>query len=489
MWAMSGFTARHFRTAVATCLTMAAALALVICAVRLVSVIHDGDWAQTTGFEAAFINLVYRVAFGLTPYADVNVDPSPAMFNGLFYIVYGSVAAVFRSQPVRMLIVLRGFSLLITGVAATLIASETWRVLRARFGSTRAALIGALAGVAVAFGPFVGWWYLTVRPDAAVFAMEIAALVMARRSLDTGLRRPYIVAVVCLAVAWGFKQNSVNLWLPLLLVTPAPRWPNRALLVAMLGVMAGALALWGGRFYLTHILLMAVGGQLYTLVYMTVNLRSAIVTGSACLLVPILELPAAFRRSPSSRLTALVFVVAILVSLPQLARIGPTRNYLLTAYIAGTLILVDAFAARDEWAPWRRWTMLAGAAHFALIPAVYLAFPNTQGRVTLSADRNAGLARTAVIRHAPGPRFVEDYVDAWPWHSGQMLIETIDLSVYEGSVSRGVVTTTIESRARRGFYGSAFVASDTLIDTFGRAGYVRAGTLPGGVVHFERPSR
>ena len=57
-----------------------------------------------------------------------------------------------------------------------------------------------------------------------------------------------LLAVAALVAAWGFKQNAVGLWLPVLLVTPSPRWRNRVLfgtagvLLAMGGVAVALVA-------------------------------------------------------------------------------------------------------------------------------------------------------------------------------------------------------------------------------------------------------
>ena len=125
----------------------------------------------------------------------------------------------------------------------------------------------------------------------------------------------------------------------------------------------------------------------------------------------------------------------------------------------------------------------------AVLPALYLARPNQLGRVTVTTlDVADARARVVVMRAAAAPRYVEDNLDALPWHSGQAVIETIDQAVYDSSVSAGVITISIADRARAFYYGSAFVNSAVWRETFERAGYVLVRTLPGDVAYYRRPT-
>lgn len=69
---------------VAVCVFIAALLTLAIGAVRVRSVVRDGEWAQTTGYDAGALNLVHREAIGIRSYGDLTVDATPGIFNGLF---------------------------------------------------------------------------------------------------------------------------------------------------------------------------------------------------------------------------------------------------------------------------------------------------------------------------------------------------------------------------------------------------------------------
>jgi hypothetical protein len=483
-------TDRWFRPAIAAALAVAAVLTIVLCAARARSVAGDTGWAQTTGYEAGTVNLVYRQANGIRPYGDLDADPTPGIFNALFYTVYGAVARPLRTDPVSMLRALRLFSLAIAVTASCILSLEIARVLRASGETaTHARIAAGAVATTIVLGPFVGWWALTVRPDIAVLAAEAAALAAARRALDARRHTVAWAAVIAVAVAWGFKQNALSVWFALFALAPAPRWRNRAALVAALVALFAVFLAYEGRHYFTHAALMAVGGPKVGLQYLWSPLTLALVVGGPCLLLPFLELPAAWRRSAASRFTAVVFVLSLVVGCAQLLRAGASRNYLTTCFLAGGLLLVDGIRDSASWPRWRRFATAAGALYLAALPAAYLVAPDRAGRITIDAvDEASTRVRIAAMHEAPGPRYVEDNMDALPWHSGQAMIETIDGELYFGAVREGLITVTIEDRARRGHYGSAFLTSERWRAVFERAGYVKVTMLPGNVLYYRRPA-
>jgi len=483
-------TGQPFRMTMAACLLVAALLSLAIGTIRVHSVVRDGEWAQTTGYEAGGLNLIYREANGIRPYGDLDKDATPGVFNGLFYTIYGGVARPLVDRPVAMVLALRLFSFVVMTIAAIAFGREAARVLDRGIGNrSRSALMGAVCAIAVCFGPFTGWWWLTARPDIVVFACETIALVTVRRALDEGRRGIPWAAPICVALAWGFKQNAVVVAAALLVFAPEPAWRFRVALAAACAAVFAALRIYEGPFYTQQLIWLAAARGQLGLKYVMPQVVTALQVGAPFLLVPILELPAAWKRSASGRLTAFLFVLSGVAATIQLARVGPSRNYFFTTYLAGALLLVDAFAARTIAPMWRRAAMTAAAVYVAVLPALYLARPNQLGRVTVTTlDVADARARVVVMRAAAAPRYVEDNLDALPWHSGQAVIETIDQAVYDSSVSAGVITISIADRARAFYYGSAFVNSAVWRETFERAGYVLVRTLPGDVAYYRRPT-
>lgn len=196
----------------------------------------------TSGCEEESLFAVWRAVHGQPVYVDGTRLPyASAYFNWLFYAAYaGPVKLAVRARG-DAIIPLAGRLITAGGVlgGAGLLFWLLWR--------TRAGSPAVAAGVAafVFFGPLVGWWAHSVRPDGWALALETAALAV----LLTGYRRHPAAAVLVAALlfyaAWGFKQTYfLGLGAALLFLLARRQWRPAVFLTGT------SLALWIATFAL-----------------------------------------------------------------------------------------------------------------------------------------------------------------------------------------------------------------------------------------------
>jgi hypothetical protein len=98
----------------------------------------------------------------------------------------------------------------------------------------------------------------------------------------------------------------------------------------------------------------------------------------------------------------------------------------------------------------------------------------------------ASPAQRDLYLSAPHPKFIENSFDALPWNSGQTPSEAISGYYYFYLVKRGFYKQTIEDRAKRGYYASAFVSDPNFVKAFRSGQYDLVSLLPNGVLYFKR---
>src|SRR5262249_3321664 len=78
------------------------------------------------------------------------------------------------------------------------------------------------------FGPLLGWWTLTARPDIAAACLELAALGYLATHWETLSPRSAFTGGVLCFLAWSFKQTDVSVLLAAALLLGRERKPKRA---------------------------------------------------------------------------------------------------------------------------------------------------------------------------------------------------------------------------------------------------------------------
>lgn len=453
-----------------------AALCVVLLAFRLSSAFSNGAWAQTTGPEGVHANIVLRVAAGAAPYHDLNTDATPALYNLAFYALYGWVAAWIESGP-RVLFILRLLTLAfgVAAIAALALIARGERQSSRPYSWTVASMI-AVASMA---SPFTGWWLLTIRPDIAAFACELAGVALARSALHRHSDGRLIVSGVAFAAAFAFKQNTIGMAAAtLLFLAYRRRWRPLVAIAGIFGATALAIGALAGPYYAAHTL-MAPAVTPFSGTGFRYVLGDVLRVGGPAFLALALSTTRGKRRAEDLPLW-LPVVVTVVLALPQLARYGAGRNYLIAAVALASVIAWTRVLGTSPMACWRRRAVLATLAAQAMLAAAYLP-PFNQGtlRLPLPGNRPAAYARLAAS--AERPMLVSDGWAGLPWNAGHAGVEVLDDTLYPFVRDAGQLTDTIESRIMRCHYRTLVLSEGPLLSAAQRAGYAAVAPLSGGL--------
>lgn len=161
--------------------------------------------AITSGYEAESFFALWRAVHGQPVYADVTRMPyASAYFNWFFYAGYAvPVGAAVRLGGDDAIIPRAGRLTTAAGSLAG-VAALFWLLRRVLDGRK---LVAAALATFVFFGPLVGWWSHTLRPDVWALAFETGAvlvLLLHYRSRPLG---SVLIAGLLFYAAWSCKQT------------------------------------------------------------------------------------------------------------------------------------------------------------------------------------------------------------------------------------------------------------------------------------------
>ena len=148
---------------------------------------------------------VWRAAHHVPIYSDPTKPPyASAYFNWLFYTLYGAIARLFDDTSLP-----RVGRLLTTAFAVIGAITTGWIGFRSARG-TALRLAGLAIGVFLFFGPMVGWWAVTIRPDTGALFAETLGII-----LFLALHRAHPTLAVWISVcmfyiAWAFKPTYLG---------------------------------------------------------------------------------------------------------------------------------------------------------------------------------------------------------------------------------------------------------------------------------------
>ncbi|WP_165231797.1 hypothetical protein [Aquisphaera insulae] len=386
-----------------------AAAAIATLAVRTRSVLSPaGLYAATSGGEPVSMYNAMKLQRGVPLYQDPRDPPfyPTTLYNAGFYAVYAAATWPWRHDPAAVVPAMRlvSLGLMLVGLAASIVlAIRGWN---RRGGMESPAWAGtsmALAGVATGFGPLVGWWALTTRPDIGAAAFAGIGLVVL---LGLGGRRPVVAAAIagaCLAAAWSFKQSAVLIAAGMVL---AALWQRRFAVAAMLVippavVIAACLTLLGPDYRAN--VLWATSLSSFSIRNMTHMAAQLGVKGGLPLLASAAVLPFLRRASwlrADERTTLLAcWLTTLAGGLVTSCRTGSEANYFFELWVvvgllvmAGVRLLWDAAGPASAMTS-RRWLRPALSA-LALMAAAWAGMDLL--RIAGAGDGRLGRVRLAL---------------------------------------------------------------------------------------------
>lgn len=357
--------------------------------------------AVTSGFEEESLFALWRAVHHQPVYTDATRLPyAAAYFNWLFYSAY--------TRPVRAAAAWTGDAglplagRLLTAAGAVAGAGLLFHLLR-RVLAGRPAVAAALAGF-VFFGPLVGWWAHTLRPDVWALGLETGALAVLlaghrRRPLGTAA----LVTLLCYG-AWAFKQTYVlGLGAALLFLLARRQWRPAGLLAL------GSAGLWLATFLLLGpdyraAFLHTATTNLYSPALGLRNLGDMLVKSSPLWLLAAAGLlrTAGRRATPPADDARLLGLLGLLVALPLAlaasCKLGAASNYFFTAQVMVALLAASLIATAGS-----RRLLVPGLLLAAALQL--LALLGHAGRTNLSGQTASLGALWRVWQAQPEPRF------------------------------------------------------------------------------------
>ncbi len=310
-----------------------ALLAGLIFIFRLDAMVRQGSYYVTTGCEDISVFNVSRMRYGDPVYTDCFTYPYRAsLFNWLFYQMHGTVARLTQPSEVELPTVLR----LVTLMWA--VAGFVAMVLFLRGHWVMSASVAAVAW----FGPMIGWWTMTVRPDVpAVVCQYIAFTLVARGGSRLSLGRAVATGLVFFT-AWSFKQSGMGILAGTLLALAIRReWFNLAVVAsAFAAPTALVLLIASPEYYINLIQAPALApftlDQLQVLLFWLMVLWGPLLALGPVLLVGMAgttrrEL---FQDRPVLML-AVVFAVTLTLNVLAARRPGGSQNYFFESWLIG----------------------------------------------------------------------------------------------------------------------------------------------------------
>ena len=161
--------------------------------------------ALTSGYETEIIFALWRAVHGQPVYADTTRIPyASAYFNWFFYAGY--------SVPVGVAVRLGGDAAIIPLAGRLTTAAGSLAGAAALFWFLRLVLAGqkliaAALATFVFFGPLVGWWSHTLRPDVWALTFETGAVLVLLLGHRSHPLRSALLAGLLFYAAWSCKQT------------------------------------------------------------------------------------------------------------------------------------------------------------------------------------------------------------------------------------------------------------------------------------------
>jgi len=198
-------------------LVIGATIIFILFILRFNQVFHfDTPWMiSTSGYEEESLYALYKYLYGLPVYQDPHQLPFAASyFNWLFYHIYGNFISLLvptlklQDQWIPTLGRLLTVGITLLGCALTT------RLLQKLSSQQPLNFLTAFClSLYLWFGPLIGYWSMTVRPDLLALLFELMAAYAIITYLPKWPVRAVIVAAIGCYASWSCKQ--INVVMPL----------------------------------------------------------------------------------------------------------------------------------------------------------------------------------------------------------------------------------------------------------------------------------
>jgi len=189
-------------------MNIGALLALVLVAMRLWHIISFQEplHVVTSGFEEESLYALFKFVHGMNVYADPHQLPFAASyFNWFYYGIYGTVTgSIVHALSLADVWIPTVGRLFTFGIA-----SIGFGLTLALFRRSRSHSIAFCFSALLWYGPLVGYWSMTVRPDVLGLLFDTCAMFFFLRYFPEKTRKAALLAALFCYLSWSCKQINV----------------------------------------------------------------------------------------------------------------------------------------------------------------------------------------------------------------------------------------------------------------------------------------
>ena len=514
---------------VTVCLLLAIIPTFAVYGIRIHSLLEQGSFTETTGYEGPMIYGVWKAAHHFPLYESlIHPLSSNTLYNYLFYKSYGVlISGVAPNDPIALLVSRLTTCLFATlGVLFCCIASMVLAVSNDGRRLPNALLAAALFWFSTS--P-VGWFGISVRPDVAAVAMASLGLLFLLLYLKNSHQQMLLYSSLAFFLAWSFKQSVILTFIGAVCIHILLIRNLRALMLQVLPftICVGVALYIGGADYRFNILVVPTLGSFaanwaWTFPSKAV-LENPLLYGSLALAALFLirqnsAVAGDFQKFSIHNRSAQVLVFAILIVVTFLGgfalcfRAGADRNYFFEAGVVACVGLVPGlsvlFDGRRRFA--KAWTVL-GTTAVATVCLIQLASYGLQrsqatakvwklpllgasefGRLALLSEgqMKARLGLASYIAAQPKPVLVMDDIFSQPFYSTGGLFPAFvqDPNISSDLLKHRIIRTDPMAAAITGHVFPTLLLHDPDLSALAlREGYVFSGGVDGYLQGYNLP--
>ena len=293
----------------------------------------------TSGWEQQPVMGLWLWVHGLPVFNDFYMAPFySAHYNWLFYETYGAFVSLMLWLTGASVEWIPTFARMLTFIGLPVLGYLCYRSYQSMASDLGESppfwrLMMALFALQVAFGPLVGFWGITVRPDTYALLFEVAALLVFWQQRGNRARQ-LIGAAFFAYIAWSFKHSAIIApgTIVLFLISER-RFRDSLLFIAMMvGAFLSTFALAGPNYlpslFQAKLPFIVERGYVNLINFAT---KSAPQLGAIGLVLVILmasrERAHSFLTRVELRFVAIFCIVSLIVTVPAAAKEGAAENY------------------------------------------------------------------------------------------------------------------------------------------------------------------
>jgi hypothetical protein len=474
-----------FRTWVCGLWWLLALSAVIIAMFRLDATLRVGQSNVTTICEEISISNLHTIQHGGRVYSDCFTYPyQTSLFNWLFYDTYGGLAALVQPAAQYLPTVLRLLTMafVVVGLLTSMAGLRRFTVL---LGVRPDAWLLIPLSVVTWFGPIIGWWFVTVRPDLP--AVVFAYLGFTIAVITDPDRAPVRLALagVCFFLAWSFKQTTVGMLggtvLGLLVLR---EWKPAALLSMVFGALVAGWLLIAGSAYWTNTFSAPTLSEwspdnVYTIALLWLIFTGPyLIAGAAAAFYGLSaeQRKALFHSRPFLR-TAVAFLACMAWHALCSGRLGASENYYFESAVLGVTLTAQVYlyavgvgvgipATGEKRVKFIGLTVLVLLWGAGFTAAVFVPFHKPYTKTGEELPFSASLPRPAYpetllqqVREGPRPIFCDDPLLALQaMGPGAVANPVLEYTIYLRAEKRGRIRDDgLEGRIRHGMFAALWL--------------------------------